>query len=70
VNLDIGLGKTFRIRESMRFELRADSYNAFNHPQFGQPNTNILSPDAGKITNTTNFGGPGRIIQLGGRFTF
>ena len=72
VNFDLSLGKSFRIREGMNLEFRADSYNAFNHPQFNNPDNNILSPTAGKITSgqgANNFG-PGRIIQLGGRFTF
>jgi hypothetical protein len=67
VNFDMSLGKSFRIRESMGIDIRADSYNIFNHPQFGQPNTNISS--AGDITSANN-GNPGRIFQLGGRFTF
>jgi len=70
VNVDLGIGKNFRIMEGMGLELRADSFNSFNHPQFNTPNNNILSGDVGKITNTTNFGGPGRIIQLGARFSF
>jgi hypothetical protein len=72
VNFDLSLGKSFRIREGMNLEFRADSYNAFNHPQFNNPDNNILSPTAGQITSAqgaNNFG-PGRIIQLGGRFTF
>lgn len=72
VNFDISLGKTFRIREGMHLEVRADSYNAFNHPQFTIPDTNILSSTAGQITSSqgaNNFG-PGRVIQMGGRFTF
>jgi hypothetical protein len=70
VDMDLSLGKTFRITERAGFELRADSYNALNHPQFNLPDNNILSSTAGKITSTTNFGGPGRTIQLGGRFSF
>jgi hypothetical protein len=61
------LGKSFRIREGMGLEIRADTYNAFNHPQFALPNTDIAS--GGDISSASN-GGPGRIIQLGGRFSF
>jgi hypothetical protein len=70
VNVDLSLGKEFRILEGMSLEIRADAYDAFNHPQFNLPDNNILSSTAGKITNTTNFGGPGRTIQMGGRFRF
>ena len=72
VNFDLSLAKSFRIREGMNVEIRADSYNFFNHPQFNNPDTNILSSTAGQITSAqgaNNFG-PGRIIQMGGRFTF
>lgn len=41
VNFDMSLGKAFRIREGISLEIRADSYNAFNHPQFGNPNNSI-----------------------------
>lgn len=67
VEVDLGLGKTFKIRESMGLEVRADSFNAFNHPQFNPPDSSIFSQ--GEI-NTANNGGAGRVIQLGGRFTF
>ena len=69
-NVDVSLGKTFSIRESNRLEIRADMYNAFNHPQFGQPNANIGTSGAGQITNTTNFGGPERVVQFGAHFWF
>lgn len=79
VDLDLSLGKSFRIREGMNLEIRADSYNALNHPQFVGGGTtpvpvdrNILSSTAGQITpaqGANNFG-PGRIIQMGGRLSF
>ena len=70
VNTDMSIGKSFRIREDMGIEVRADSFNFFNHPQFNTPDNNILSSTVGVISSTTNFGGPGRIFQLGARFTF
>jgi len=72
VNFDLSLGKSFRIREGMNFEFRADAYDVFNHPDFGLPDANVApsNTNAGKISNTTNFGGPDRIFQFGGRFTF
>jgi hypothetical protein len=69
VNFDVGVGKSFAIRETMAFEFRADSLNFFNHPQFANPNTDITSSGAGQITSANN-GGPGRVFQIGGRFTF
>lgn len=83
VNFDLSFGKAFHIRESMSLEIRADAYNAFNHPQFSKPNNTIsfskdpttgvynVSPTSagGQITSANNFG-PGRIIQMGARFSF
>jgi hypothetical protein len=69
VNFDVGIGKTFAIWESVSFELRADSYNFFNHPQFANPNADITSSSAGQITSANN-GGAGRVFQMGGRVTF
>jgi hypothetical protein len=78
-DLDLSLGKTFQIHEAMHLEIRADSFNSFNHPNFSPPPTTIgpgittsLStgqpiPNATAITSTA---ASGRNIQLGGRFTF
>jgi len=72
VNVDLSMGKSFRIREGMNLEVRADSYNVFNHPQFNNPDNNILSGTAGEITSSqgANAFGPGRIFQMGARFSF
>ena len=70
MDVDLSLAKDFRIREGMGLEVRADAFNAFNHPQLALPNSTLGSPSVGQITNTTNFGGPDRVIQLGGRFRF
>ena len=67
VNWDMSLFKEFVIHEQTRFELRAEAYNIFNHPQFGQPNPNIGNPQAGQITSTV--GNP-RQLQMSLRFQF
>jgi hypothetical protein len=33
-------------------ELRAEFFNAFNHPQFANPDTNFSSPTFGVISST------------------
>ena len=38
-NWDLALAKTFRPKESVRFEFRADFLNAFNHTQWSSVNT-------------------------------
>jgi hypothetical protein len=38
----------------MHLELRIEALNAFNHPQFGAPNTTIGSSIFGQITSQAN----------------
>jgi hypothetical protein len=66
-NWDMSLFKDFVVHEQTRFQLRAEAFNIFNHPQFGQPNPNIGNPQAGTITSTV--GNP-RQLQMGLRFQF
>ncbi|MCC7153975.1 MAG: TonB-dependent receptor [Bryobacterales bacterium] len=49
-------------RENMKVELRAEAFNAFNHPQFCGPNTTIDSGSFGQIWSTCN---DPRELQLG-----
>ena len=67
VNFDIAIYKNFIIRENgPRFQFRAESFNAMNHIQLSNPNTNIASSAFGQITS----GAGARIIQLGLKFNF
>jgi hypothetical protein len=85
-NFDISLFKNFRFGESnRRIQLRADFFNAFNHPQYipGSPNDVAPIDTVGVAQVNTIFGGntdfnrPGnvfssnpRVIQLALRFDF
>lgn len=51
-NWDATAMKDFHITESRYFELRGDAFNVFNHPWFGQPNTDIQSSQVGVISST------------------
>ena len=51
-NVDASLFKDFRPVERMTVQFRAESFNLFNHPQFGQPNATIGSGAVGTITST------------------
>lgn len=65
---DISLFKSFPLGENRRFEFRAEFFDAFNHPSFGNPSSSIASPAAfGKVTSTSN--GP-RVIQFAGKIFF
>lgn len=53
-NLDFSLFKNFNITERWQLEFRAESFNAFNTPQFGNPNTSVTSSSFGVITTQAN----------------
>src|SRR5262249_1485913 len=64
-NVNASLVKSFDITEKVRFRLRADFLNAFNHTNLGGLTTNISSAAFGKFTSATP-----RFIQLGARVSF
>jgi hypothetical protein len=54
-NWDINLQKNIRFHERYNVQLRADSFNVFNHPNFNPPNANISNASTvGKITTTSS----------------
>jgi hypothetical protein len=66
---DLALSKEFRVKERVRFEVRLDAFNAFNHTQldgvnstanFGSPGsttiTNLPFDASGALTNINGFG--------------
>jgi hypothetical protein len=59
-NWDIGAGKMIALHESMALQFRADAFNAFNHAQFLNPDSNMADTNFGKITTV----GPSREFQL------
>ncbi len=66
VDFDLSLARTFQLRERFHAELRGDFFNAFNHTNFGLPNTSYGSASFGVISNS----GPARQIELGVRIFF
>lgn len=54
VGFEMNLIKRVRITETKEFELRVDSVNVLNRPNFGNPNLNIDSVGSG---TTTGVGG-------------
>lgn len=54
-NYDLALIKKFPLswpREGTALEFRSEFFNAFNHPQFGDPDLEFTSPTFGQITTT------------------
>jgi hypothetical protein len=66
-NYDMSLFKDFSLRERLTVQFRAEAFNVFNHPQFGQPNSTIGAGGVGSITSTV--GNP-RQLQLALRVQF
>jgi hypothetical protein len=61
---EFALGK---VREGMRLEFRAESFNTFNHPHFQGPNASVGSATYGQISST--LGSP-RELQFGLKLYF
>jgi hypothetical protein len=51
-NWDLSLFKTTHITERLTTQFRAEFFNAWNHAQFGPPDTNPLDAPFGQITST------------------
>jgi len=77
-NWDMGMVKHVDLTERAKFELRLETFNTFNHAQFGvdgnstggpgtaAESTNITSSTFGQITSYR----PARVLQLGGKIIF
>jgi len=78
-NWDMSLQKNIPIKEQMKFTLRAEAYNIFNHASFNGVGSTLdydyTTSGNGALKSTSSFGqvsgerGP-RILQLSGRFAF
>jgi hypothetical protein len=69
-NLDLAFSKNVPLDwfiEGSRLQLRAELYNAFNHPQFANPDTNFTSPAFGSIGSTSV---NARVGQVAVKFAF
>ena len=59
---NFSVSKSFRITESIRFDLRGEAFNAFNRPRFNPGSTDITSQTFGVVNSTLN---EPRRMQLG-----
>jgi hypothetical protein len=66
-NIDTTLTKTFTIKERVKLQIRAESFNLCNKPLFGAANLTATSASFSAVTTQTN--NP-RYIQFGARITF
>lgn len=67
VNTDLSAVKNFRIHETLTAEFRAEAFNLFNHPRFGNPNTVLGSGTTGIISSQVNLP---RQLQLAAKFVW
>jgi hypothetical protein len=68
---DMNLQKNILFKERYNIQLRADSFNVFNHPNLGTPNANISSGNVGTITGVS--GTPtyeARTVEFAVKFSF
>jgi len=72
--VNFSLGKSFAIWEQVRFQIRADANNIFNHPSFGLPSSSLKVDTSGNVvTGSSTIRGTtvgGRTMQLSGRISF
>ena len=74
--LNIALSKQFAVGERIKLDVRAESLNFSNTPQFNNPQTSLTNSAFGQITSTRSTGtgvngtGGGRVIQGGLKLTF
>ena len=66
-NIDLSVVKNTYITERVNLQLRLESFNAFNHPEFDGPNLTPTNSSFGKITGQPNLA---RAIQIGGRLVW
>jgi hypothetical protein len=71
-NFDFGLFKYSAIHKNARVQFRMTASNFFNHPDFGNPETEIDSSNVGKVQSARGgaLGVGSRAIELGLRFEF
>jgi len=65
--LDFALAREFGLVERMKFQFRAEFFNALNKVNLGTPDRFVNTPQFGTITEAAT---PGRQIQLGARLSF
>jgi hypothetical protein len=65
-NWNMSLFKTFAFTERLHFQLRADAFNIWNHPQMNGINTTVGSSDFGKATSAWT----PREFQIGAKLEF
>ena len=69
VNFDVAASKTTTIHENWNLQFRAEAFNIFNHPYYGNPGTTMAGSGYNTINTQNNMAQP-RLIQLSLRLGF
>ena len=72
VNTDVSLFRTFKLRERLELQFRAEAFNFSNTPHFANPNGNANAVNFGKIlaTQANDAIGRSREFRFGLRLSF
>lgn len=65
-NADLGVFKSFHIRENHQIQFRAEIFNLFNRPNFGNPTNSIVSSNFARILSAAD----ARIVQFALKYKF
>jgi hypothetical protein len=68
-NVDVGLRKQFRIRETMKLQIRMEAFNALNATRFNRAGFQYGAGGFGQVTGLANGFHP-RQMQIVARFEF
>jgi hypothetical protein len=66
--IDAGIAKNWTMFERYHLQFRWEMFNAFNHPNFGNPDSNAT--DGNSFGQITSLQLPMRVMQAGLKFTF
>ena len=69
-NVDLTIGKTFKLGERQNLRFRTDFFNLFNHPSFQIPESATVSTSGGGYAPITSTVGTPRLIQFSLKYSF
>jgi hypothetical protein len=72
-DVDFAIAKNTAIKERVSLQFRAEAFNLFNHPNFGQPSNSFTAANFGQILSTRTARGDlgsSRQLQLGMKLIF
>jgi hypothetical protein len=72
-NIDFAISKNTAVKERVSLQFRAEAFNIFNHPNFGQPSNSFTAANFGQILSTRSTRGDlgsSRQLQLGMKLIF